>query len=159
MGNKYILWGLVIVWMAVIFNLSSDNRDASSYKSKQVTAVVQQIASRITEDIGIVSSVRYISEYIVRKMGHILEYFLLTMLVNIASAISSKGRRRVFGNALIIPLLFAVSDELHQLYTPGRGPRITDVAIDGIGILTAICIAYGLTTMADIYRRCQGEKI
>lgn len=159
MGRKYLFWGLVIVWMMVIFNLSSDDREASSYKSKQVTEVVQQVARKLPEDIKLVSSTRYITEHIVRKIGHILEYFLLTMLVIIASAISRKGKAQIIGNAMFIPLLFAASDELHQLYTPGRGPQITDVCIDAVGILAAIGMSYAIIVVIGLYRRYQGQKV
>lgn len=39
---------------------------------------------------------------------------------------------------LIIALVYAISDEVHQLFVPGRVASIRDVLIDLIGITTAI---------------------
>lgn len=159
MSKKYIFWGFAIVWMMVMFNLSSDDKEASSYKSRQVTAAVQQLVNELPEDVKLVDSIRNVTEHIVRKTGHVLEYFTLTLLVIIASAMSRRNKRQIFGNAVLIPLLFAISDELHQFYTPGRGPQVTDVAIDSIGILMAITIVFLLSIMMSVFRRFQGEKV
>jgi VanZ family protein len=48
-----------------------------------------------------------------------------------------------FWSSLIIgATLFAVSDEYHQTFVPGRGGTATDVAIDGLGIVLAAMIAW-----------------
>jgi len=40
--------------------------------------------------------------------------------------------------SLIFCLFYAASDEIHQLFVPGRGAKATDVLIDGIGALIGI---------------------
>lgn len=40
--------------------------------------------------------------------------------------------------SLIIGTIYAISDEIHQCFTPGRGPLVTDVIIDGMGVLLGI---------------------
>ncbi len=37
--------------------------------------------------------------------------------------------------ALVISVLWAVGDELHQAFVPSRSPSITDVGIDTLGVL------------------------
>jgi VanZ family protein len=37
-------------------------------------------------------------------------------------------------------VLYAVSDEVHQLFVPGRGAQVTDVLIDNAGAFVGIGI-------------------
>ena len=43
---------------------------------------------------------------------------------------------------LLLAVLYAVSDELHQTFVFGRSGNLSDVAIDFVGILTAIIFLY-----------------
>ncbi|MDF2520150.1 MAG: VanZ family protein [Clostridia bacterium] len=156
MRRRYILWGLVIVWMMVIFGFSSDDKEASSYKSQQITAVVQEVASKMPEDVALVNQLRYISEHIVRKLGHVLEYFMLTMLVIAATLISGKDIKTACKNGVVISLLFAVSDELHQLYTPGRGGQLTDVVIDMTGVVAATVLVLLVSYIRSRFKPYEG---
>lgn len=42
--------------------------------------------------------------------------------------------------SLIIGIIYASSDEIHQSFTPGRSPMITDVLIDTLGVCLGISI-------------------
>lgn len=44
------------------------------------------------------------------------------------------------GFSLIIGIIYASSDEIHQCFTPGRGPLLTDVIIDTMGIFLGILL-------------------
>lgn len=44
------------------------------------------------------------------------------------------------GFSLIIGIVYASSDEIHQCFTPGRGPLLTDVIIDTMGVLLGILL-------------------
>lgn len=65
----------------------------------------------------------------VAKTAHFVEYFVLYLLAR--RALPTDVR------ALLFCLVYAVSDEWHQSFTPGRNPSPLDVLIDGIGALTA----------------------
>ena len=43
--------------------------------------------------------------------------------------------------AFIFTVLYGVTDEVHQLFTPGRHGQATDVLIDALGALLSIAIA------------------
>ncbi len=40
--------------------------------------------------------------------------------------------------ALLVCVLYAISDEVHQMFVPGRGPGIKDVLIDSVGATVGI---------------------
>jgi VanZ family protein len=41
---------------------------------------------------------------------------------------------------ILICVLYAISDEIHQSFVPGRGPSIIDVFIDSTGAITGIIL-------------------
>ena len=43
-------------------------------------------------------------------------------------------------NSTIIGILYAITDEIHQLFVPGRSGRILDIGIDSLGVITGIFI-------------------
>ncbi|MGD8554795.1 MAG: VanZ family protein [Anaerolineales bacterium] len=72
-----------------------------------------------------------------KKAGHMIAYGLLGLAYDFGLAIApSLRRRRVL--ALLLATLFAMSDELHQSFVPGRNAWWGDVMIDGLGAALAI---------------------
>jgi VanZ family protein len=67
-----------------------------------------------------------------RKLAHAAEYAVLGALLARAT-----GRPRL---ALVIGVLYTVTDELHQLAVPGRHGAPLDVAIDAVGVLIGVTL-------------------
>ena len=67
-----------------------------------------------------------------RKLAHAAEYAVLGALLARAT-----GRAPL---ALVIGVLYAVTDELHQLAVPGRHGAPLDVAIDAVGVLIGVTL-------------------
>ncbi len=74
------------------------------------------------------SSLSY--DYPLRKLAHMAEYAVLFALLRRASV----GRAAAFA----LSVLYAVTDEWHQSFVPGRAGAATDVLIDAAGALTAL---------------------
>jgi len=74
--------------------------------------------------------------FLERKGAHVFEYALLMLLS--FCFFNRFFLKESFWKYLLISgafsLMYAVTDELHQLFVPYRGAKITDVAIDGLGI-------------------------
>lgn len=71
-------------------------------------------------------------DFLVKKGGHFLAYALLALLARNA------GLRAPA--ALLLALGYAISDEVHQLFVPGRDGNVVDVVIDGLGALSALLL-------------------
>ena len=81
---------------------------------------------------------------IARKLAHVGEYALLTAVLYYTLRPSAEhgwharsGLLSILGSAL-----YAASDELHQLYVPGRNASVCDWFIDMAGVLLGISAAY-----------------
>jgi hypothetical protein len=70
---------------------------------------------------------------IVLKGGHMLGYALLAVSYLRALTWDRRVPRYAWLLAVILAILYALSDEYHQSFTPGRSPRMSDVGIDAVG--------------------------
>lgn len=135
MMRKVISWLLVVLWMALIFYLSHQPASESNSLSTGITERVVAIIERVTSDIDFdVSNFNHI----VRKNAHFFAYLILGVLVsNALKSNGLKGSRR-FLIALAFCILYAISDEIHQLFIPGRAGQVRDVIIDSAGAVVGI---------------------
>ncbi|HLQ82308.1 MAG TPA: VanZ family protein [Pseudogracilibacillus sp.] len=72
---------------------------------------------------------------LIRKSIHFFVYTILSVLVYLAY----QGRRAVLFT-LSVCLLYAITDEFHQLFIPGRSGEIRDVLIDFSGAVFGIIL-------------------
>lgn len=81
--------------------------------------------------------------YIVeRKSAHVVEYAVLTLLSFrfFAVVYPREAFIRIAALVMTFGLAYGALDELHQAFVFGRGARLTDVMIDGIGIALALTV-------------------
>ena len=81
---------------------------------------------------------------IVRKLAHVMEYAVLTpVLYHTLRPSSANGWHSRSGLlSLLGSVLYAASDELHQLFVPGRRGSVWDWCIDMAGVILGISAAY-----------------
>ena len=104
------LWLPVLIWMGLIFVLSS----------------IPNLA--IGE--GAV-------DFWTRKPAHIAEYAILFGLIWRALRGSlTITVKMLYFSAAVFTLFYAVTDEIHQLLTPSRSGRIEDLGFDLLGIIS-----------------------
>lgn len=74
-------------------------------------------------------------DYAIKKAGHVVEYGLLALTFFFALRFEKKSRWL----AWLLAILYAATDEFHQLFVPGRHPSLMDIVVfDNIGVLTAL---------------------
>ncbi|MDR3612514.1 MAG: VanZ family protein [Candidatus Obscuribacterales bacterium] len=110
-------WLLVLAWMAIIFAFSS-----------------QAHSGEVTR--------QYFGSFniLLRKTGHVSEFALLFLLLQRALKHTVGGALALTLTASVLTILYAVSDEYHQSFVPGRTSSIYDVAVDSAGIMLALLI-------------------
>ena len=124
---------ITLAVMALIFFFSSQNAEQSSEVS---SGIADKIIDVITMVVGNDKndSVRDFIHYITRKAAHFTMYFVLG--VSAANTLSQFMKKRSI-NLLFLSVafcvLYALSDEFHQYFVPGRSAMLTDVLIDGSG--------------------------
>lgn len=75
---------------------------------------------------------------------HILVFFYFSFFLFIALSGNKQGLKYFF-LTLIIALLYAASDEFHQLFVPYRSSSFSDFMVDSFGILVSSFLLLFLT--------------
>lgn len=70
-------------------------------------------------------------DFVLKKTAHIIEYGIFYFLLWRAFRYEPKRWLLVF----LICILYALSDEFHQSFVPGRTSKLTDVGFDTFGML------------------------
>lgn len=126
----FLSWLAVFLWMIIIFNFSSQVGEQSDGLSRGlvniVVAVIGKVAPGLDFDLNIF-------DFLIRKTAHFTVYLVLCVLT--VNALLKSGLQRAVTPiaALGISILFAGSDEVHQLFIPGRSGQVRDIIIDGAG--------------------------
>ena len=96
-----------------------------------------------------------VGEHFVRKTAHFCEFALLGMECILLFSLRSSVKLQSVCNAAFASLLTALTDETIQLFTPERGPGLTDVLLDFAGALTGIALC---ALAIRYYSRTKGRK-
>jgi len=127
----------LLLWLSVIFYLStragSDERTTSLLEAffRLFPAAMQHLS--MEQITGI--------DFTIRKTAHFTEYFIVSVLfVRWYRSCRLRVRDRALLFAWLSATLYAASDEFHQIFVPGRTPKVTDVCIDSTGALAAVLI-------------------
>lgn len=128
--------------MTLIFFFSQDSSVASTKKSD--TVILDAVELLTHKKVPKSKREYYIDKYvfIVRKLAHFSIYLLLGILVFSLFKEYKYYNYKGIIYSIIIILLYAISDEVHQLFIPGRSSEVRDVLIDTIGGTTGIIIYY-----------------
>ena len=144
--RNYINIFLIITWMFVIFNFSNQTGTSSSGLSSKIIIGIAEIFNK---DLTTKEKEEIVDKYklIVRKGAHFGTYFILGTLT-IILFIDLKGTTKLsFIISTLICTIYAATDEIHQLFIPGRCGSIIDVLIDSCGSLTAIIIIFTIASL------------
>jgi VanZ family protein len=162
--KKFLLYWLpVLIWMGMIFYASSQPYEKQDLRptisSHLDLKIVETLFSSIViqyagDEISIneLGAAHFI-EFFIRKAAHFFVYFGLGFLIYRALSIYFLNNRLTFVTSWVLTILYAISDEIHQGYTPNRSPHWEDVMIDTVGGLFGIVLAW------IIYKKIRTKRI
>lgn len=133
---------LVVICMGVIFMFSAEDAAKSDSTSK---GTIIALAGVIKKDFNKMSQQQR-DEFVadlngaVRTSAHFSVYCLLGLLVANALYAFSFRRWRLAAFSVGISLLYAISDEIHQYFVPGRACELIDVTVDTMGAVLGTAI-------------------
>lgn len=139
---------LLIIWMLVIFLFSNQTASKSQSASDKVASDIVDVVEVVTKNDIKESKKESIIEntrFIVRKTAHFTLYFILGIIVYLL--LTSYNVKRPIIYSILFCLLYACSDELHQLFSSGRTAKVMDVCIDTFGSSVAIIIFSTITKL------------
>lgn len=154
---RIVLLILLFGTFYIIFGFSSQNGEESGGISSRVTEFILEKSNtykNIEENRQ--DEIFERTEKIIRKIAHFSIYALVGfLLMGLVSTFKLKEKNRIL-ISLILGVLYATSDEIHQLFSPGRSAQITDVYIDTLGILVGIFV---ILLFIKIFEKIKLQKV
>lgn len=138
---KRLSWLPAAAVMAVIFLFSAKTAVQSEQQS---TSIAEKVLEWTGMDTTGRESALAAADHVIRKLAHASEYALLAICVGFHVLVRNKRGLKYF--AMVIPFcaLYAVSDEVHQLFVEGRSCQFTDMCIDTAGAAVGALLFYVL---------------
>lgn len=130
--QKFLAWLALLVWMGVIFYFSHQSGDASMQLSDGILDSFEPLFQNFLD--------YHTLSYIVRKIAHFTEYFILGLLIyHLVKQYRVISKTEIIWMILFC-VIYAMSDEFHQVFIGGRSPKVFDVIIDSLGSSLSILI-------------------
>ena len=132
---------LAAAWMVFIYSMSAKDAASSSVLSSGICYRLCRIFVKGFEEMDMEARLEMAASlsFIVRKSAHFIEYTILGMLYG--ACFRSFGTERPFVWPVLSGTLYAVTDEVHQMFVPGRSCQLSDVLIDAAGSALGAAIA------------------
>jgi VanZ family protein len=116
------LWGPPIIWVGLLFVLSTSTFSAANTSKIFEPILRWMLPAASAATVAMLHG-------LIRKAAHFMNYGVLFWLL-IRGPLSGRPYA-----ALGVCLLYALIDEGHQIFVPGRTPSLYDVALDSSGAL------------------------
>ncbi len=122
-------WVLVLAILGFIFGLSAQDAE----ESKELS---DSLVSRIFQWLQL-----YIDGELIRKIAHMLEFTALSFsLYNGIFATWELKKSPLI--SLLITVICAIGDEIHQIFVPGRAFQFSDILIDSTGAIIGVVVYF-----------------
>lgn len=155
--RRRLIW--VALWMTVIFLFSAQTAQSSR---KTSTAVVDRVVSVSQADTRPSAKEeperqldRDLLNAVIRKAAHLGEYAVLSVLVAYAIWDLDLPKKAKWILPAAVSSLYAVTDEVHQYFVPGRSCRLVDIGVDTCGAILGICF---VAVLAWVWKKIGKRK-
>ncbi len=143
---RFMTTVFIVAWMVTIFLFSAQPAEASSDMSGRVSYSIAENYAKWTNcgwDKETINQVAQQIDFPIRKLAHMTEYGILSWITYaFLTAWGIKAGKSGYLFALSITFLYACTDEIHQIFVPGRSGQLVDVIIDTSGALIALGILW-----------------
>ena len=142
--KNYIIvsWILVAVCMGIIFSLSAQEASDSEALSGSFIRMIFQL-------LGL-----EFQQGVIRTIAHCLEFMGLSLLIfNATYATWEKKLTPLIAFAGTV--VYAITDEIHQIFVPGRAFQIIDILVDSTGALIGVIASFIILKIILYTRRAK----
>ena len=140
--KKIILRILIVIWMIVIFIFSNQVSDKSSNTSgNSIKFILEKLSITKNMDEQQIAELVESLQTPIRKLAHFSIYTIGGVLTSIYFSLDAKNIKKNILLAFIFCVIYAITDEIHQHFVPGRSCELRDVLIDSSGAMLGILIS------------------
>lgn len=143
---------LALIWMCIIFAFSAQTKEESGSVSVGLSYRMVNTTGRLLHlniDEEKIKEIANAIDFYVRKGAHMTEYAILAILLYVWLGRWQVSRTRLTCIAGALTVLYACSDEFHQLFVEGRAGRVSDVLIDSAGAVLGLALFLFIRTYTN----------
>lgn len=153
---RVILIVLLLMTFSIIFGFSSQDGEESKGLSRKITELITQNNEKIQslssqEKEEVLDRI----EAVIRKIAHFSIYTIIGILLMALMCMFNIVDKTRVGITLVLGIIYAATDEFHQVFVQGRTALITDVVIDTMGVILGILL---VLLIREIYRKIKEGK-
>jgi VanZ family protein len=146
-------WWPALLW-AIVISTFSTGVFTSDNTSRIIVPILRWFFPYASQET------LFLIHHFIRKMGHVTEYFVLSLLILRAIRAGKPGTHLGWALAAIaIVACYAALDEFHQSFVPGRTAAISDVLIDTAGGIGAQIVVALVVLFEDIRKKRRGNRL
>lgn len=142
-----ILAVLILFTIGFIFQNSMESKEESGQKSE----IVKEVVNNAIEALG---GEEEVTDYMVRKMAHFLEFFALGLEITTLCMLHHKS---LVWEAFL-GLLVALTDETIQI-SSSRGSAVQDVWLDFFGVIVAMLLVCFLVKGYELLKKYKVGRV
>lgn len=147
--NRLILFALSFVWLFILFYFSGQTGAVSNRLSRSIAQILLRVLQNpffeVPLDLGMINNA-------LRDIAHFLVYFVLAIIMFVIYKQFKATKHYAAVLTIGTGMLIGISDELYQMFIPGRTSEWLDVLINILGICTAVAF------MNDKEKKCGKVK-
>ncbi len=129
-------WGPVVV-VAALISVASTSSFGAAHTSRIIIPILRWIFPHAHQ-----KTLEFI-HHLIRKGAHVFEYSIFSVLVWRAIRAGRVGWRWNWaGWAILVVACFALLDEFHQAFVPGRGASVLDSLLDTCAGAVALLVVW-----------------
>lgn len=143
---------MMIICMLAIFGFSSQDGSSSSKISGSITHKVIAVINPDYDSLSVSAQRAYYKDvhFTVRKLAHFSIFMLLGILALLTfDSYPIRSMAVKVAAAMFLCLLYAATDEIHQMFSDGRSAQLRDVMIDSAGMVTGILLTLPILKMLE----------
>ena len=146
-------WWPALLW-AIVISTFSTGVFTSDNTSRIIVPILKWFFPHASQET------LFLVHHFIRKMGHLTEYFILSLLILRGIRAGKTGIHLGWAlAAMAIVGCYAALDEFHQSFVPGRTAAVSDVLIDTAGGVAAQVVVALVMLFGDIRKKRRDDTL
>jgi VanZ family protein len=146
-------WWPALLW-AIVISAFSTGAFTSDNTSRIIVPILKWFFPHASQET------LFLVHHFIRKMGHLTEYFILSLLILRGIRAGKTGTHWGWALAAVaIVGCYAALDEFHQSFVPGRTAAVSDVLIDTAGGVAAQVVVALVMLFGDIRKKRRDDTL
>lgn len=144
MVPRLIVWWLAtLAWAAEIFYLSTP-----TFRGSLSESILAQILDSLHLSVSL--GTLEVLDSLLRKLAYLTEYSIFALLLYgcFGGRDGFRWRPRLASWCVMVASAYSLTDELHQVFSPGRHASLIDCGIDTSGAAIAMLLVYGASRVS-----------